>query len=320
MNQPEFRSTSAMSEGEDWKPHAVDANGFYYDPNNPHNVVMGFLKKFVDDIPTKHNPMSKWVIQKCDPTTFQLGGVISVIEDTVLEKRREHVKIGGFIRITYMGRAYKKGEVKEYMHPQTGQMVPVPISKTNSYHMWDVAVWDACPKTYAEVLQLNGFEVPVQAPVYNATPMPQNQAPAAPAPQFQQQPSLQQPMNQPFQQGTVQQPPVQQQQFQAPPVQQVTVQQPQFQSQPQFNPHPQFQQGTVQQPPMQQPVFQQPAQTTAQPATFQQPAVNQAPPQFQQPVQNGAPLFQQPVFEQPPVQQGTDIITNQNTPYPGQTY
>lgn len=296
MNQPEFRSTSAMSEGEDWKPHALETNGFYFDPQNPNNVIMGFLKKFAEDIPTKNGPMVKWVIQTCNPTTFQFGPIVSIIQDTVLQNRRDQIPINGFIRITYQGRGYKKGVAKEYTHPQTGQVIPTPISKTNSYHMWDVAVWDGCPKTFAEAMQMNGLQVPTQAPVYNAAPMPQAQAPVAPAPQFQQQPSVQQPMNQ---------------QVQQPAFQQGAVQQPAFQQ-------PAFQQGTVNPAQVANPAFQQaPAQGNGQ---FQQGTVQQ-PPQFQQPpVQNAPPAFQQPpVFQQQPVQQqpaNGDIITNQNAPYP----
>jgi len=217
----QFTEVGGADYGTQFTPHATEKNNFYFDPNNPGNILEGYLKSMNDGIPTLYGVMTTWSIQKVNPDGT-LGETFSVVSDTFLSDRLNKIPLSSYIRIQYKGKTLKKDI-------PAGQN----WSKTNSFHTWGVMTDpNAIPMNQLTQGYVPTRPAPVaasqpatvslpsglqyqQAANTNAYAQPQfQQAPPTPvfnnvppAPQFVQNPNQQQ-ANQIFQQT-----PAQQQQF-----------------------------------------------------------------------------------------------------------
>lgn len=235
-----FTEVSGGGQGIEFKPHATELNGFFYDPNSPNNILEGYYKSLNEGIPTPFGTMSTASIQKVNPDGT-LGEVYSVILDTFLKDKMQSIPLNTYVCLEYKGKTLKKGT------PLMANGQPQMWSKTNSFHTWFVgADYNAIPmnQLVAAMPQAPVANIPANTFVQNQQ---QNQAapfgnPNQPAPNFNQQQNFQQqPVFNTQPTGAqapfvppVQQPPVQQQPY-IPPVQQqvqAPVQQQQFQQQP----------------------------------------------------------------------------------------
>ena len=252
-----FTEVSGGGQGIEFKPHATELNGFFYDPNSPGNILEGYYKSLNEGIPTAFGTMSTASIQKVNPDGT-LGEVYSVILDTFLKDKMQSIPLNTYVCLEYKGKTLKKGT------PLMGNGQPQMWSKTNSFHTWFVgADYNAIPmnqlhQSASTTNHVNSSNAPGaslnQNPFVNTNQSFVQQPPAqsnVPAPNFNQQQSFNQQPN--FNQAPPQQQ-VQQQPYVAP-AQQVA-------QQPYIPPAPQQQ---VQAPVQQQQFQQQPPQFGGQP-------------------------------------------------------
>ena len=259
-----FTEVSGGGQGIEFKPHATELNGFFYDPNSPNNILEGYYKSLNEGIPTAFGTMSTASIQKVNPDGT-LGEVYSVILDTFLKDKMQSIPLNTYVCLEYKGKTLKKGT------PLMGNGQPQMWSKTNSFHTWFVgADYNAIPMNQLHQsapvanhvnssnapgasLNQNPFGNPNQ-PAPNFPPIPNQQN--IPAPNFNQQQNFQQQpvfntqptgAQAPFVPPVQNQPQVQQQPYVAP-TQQV-AQQPYVAPQQQVQAPVQQQQNFQQQPP-----------------------------------------------------------------------
>lgn len=134
-----FTEVSGGGQGIEFKPHATELNGFFFDPNSPNNILEGYYKSLNEGIPTAFGTMSTASIQKVNPDGT-LGEVYSVILDTFLKDKMQSIPLNTYVCLEYKGKTLKKGT------PLMGNGQPQMWSKTNSFHTWFVgADYNAIP-------------------------------------------------------------------------------------------------------------------------------------------------------------------------------
>ena len=134
-----FTEVNGGGQGIEFKPHATELNGFYFDPNSPNNILEGYYKSLNEGIQTQFGPMSTASIQKVNPDGT-IGDVYSVILDTFLKDKMQSIPLNTYVCLEYKGKTLKKGT------PLMGNGQPQAWSKTNSFHTWFVgADYNAIP-------------------------------------------------------------------------------------------------------------------------------------------------------------------------------